>query len=489
MSSDGSSKESSSPRRFELVHSDSEGDGASSSEDEPLFKFPDRGAFQRKVEKSDSDDDSDDSSEDEKKKEGGGSDNSESEDDEEFFSSLRQKKAGGAAGGAGAAATARNAGGRKQAIDLLSDSDDEFGAPPRPAPKRRKKAPTAEELDAQVRAKVDALLESSDGGGCSSSRAATSEEDQARMKQKLADATNIDMASTVIGRQRPPGVATGSPVVSAETAARREREQNQKGVKLMVKRSKQQQHLFHTKLGTLVSVVEDKCREDPDLVSREEEEDAEVALFWKDKQLESGKTLRESGIPPGRVDLRLDVKGGSGGGGDCASGAPITLKLRVEGGKAFMVTTTTGTKFSAFMEAFNEKVGIPQERASEGVFKFDGDKLNPDGTPEGEDMESEEIIDAKFPADLMNSVQAAPTELSLGAPKKKVPRKAPGKGKAAATKTAAALAAAAKPLGGGSGTRSTRGGGSGRVTRSKSGGGGGGGGGGKGKQPEVVVLD
>ncbi|CBJ34084.1 expressed unknown protein [Ectocarpus siliculosus] len=182
MSSGESSKESSSPRRFELVNSDSEGDGASSSEDEPLFKFPDRGAFKRKVEKSDSDDDSDDSSEDgKKKKEGGGSDNSESEDDEEFFSSLRQKRAGGAGAGAGAgaAAPARNAGGRKQAIDLLSDSDDEFGAPPRPAPKRRKKAPTAEELDAQVRAKVDALLESSDGGGCSSSRAATSKEDQA----------------------------------------------------------------------------------------------------------------------------------------------------------------------------------------------------------------------------------------------------------------------------------------------------------------------
>lgn len=106
---------------------------------------------------------------------------------------------------------------------------------------------------------------------------------------------------------------------------------------------------------------------------------------------------------------------------------------------------------------------------------------------QGEDMEPEEIIDATFPADLMNRVQAAPTELSLAAPKKKkVPRKAPGKGKAAARKTtAAALAAAAKPLGGGSGSRSTSGGGSGRVTRSKSGSGGGG----KGKQPEVVVVD
>lgn len=37
------SSEPSSPRRRELVNSDSEGDSASSSEDEPLFKFPDRG--------------------------------------------------------------------------------------------------------------------------------------------------------------------------------------------------------------------------------------------------------------------------------------------------------------------------------------------------------------------------------------------------------------------------------------------------------------
>ncbi|CAM9777141.1 unnamed protein product, partial [Ectocarpus fasciculatus] len=136
-----SADEPSSPRR-ELGNSDSERDSASSSEDEPLFKFPDRGAFKRKVEKSDSDDDSDDSSEDEKKKkEGEGGDDSESEDEEDFFSSLRQSRAGGAAGGGGgAAASARGAGGRPQAIDLLSDSDDEFGATPRPAPKRRKKA-------------------------------------------------------------------------------------------------------------------------------------------------------------------------------------------------------------------------------------------------------------------------------------------------------------------------------------------------------------
>ena len=40
------------------------------------------------------------------------------------------------------------------------------------------------------------------------------------------------------------------------------------------------------------------------------------------------------------------------------------------------------TKFSDFMEGFNAKVGIPPERADESVFKFDGDKLKPNDTPE-----------------------------------------------------------------------------------------------------------
>lgn len=50
----------------------------------------------------------------------------------------------------------------------------------------------------------------------------------------------------------------------------------------------------------------------------------------------------------------------------------------------FASTISQGTKFSAFMEAFSAKVGVPQDRASEAVFKFDGDKLNPASTPEVE---------------------------------------------------------------------------------------------------------
>lgn len=34
------------------------------------------------------------------------------------------------------------------------------------------------------------------------------------------------------------------------------------------------------------------------------------------------------------------------------------------------------------MEGFNAKVRIPPERAHESVFRFDGDKLNPNDTPE-----------------------------------------------------------------------------------------------------------
>ncbi|CAM9524657.1 unnamed protein product, partial [Hapterophycus canaliculatus] len=155
------------------------------------------------------------------------------------------------------------------------------------------------------------------------------------------------------------------------------------------------------------------------------------------------------------------------------SGPPVTLKVRVEGGKMFKVGTTMETKFSAFMEAFNEKVGVPSERASEAIFRFEGDRLNPEGSPEGEDMEQDDMIDVKFPHDLMGSIQAAPTELSLVAPKKKrVPRKPASKGKGASrgggSTTAAALAATATPLGrAAAATRSTRSGGA-RGSRSGS---------------------
>lgn len=66
----------------------------------------------------------------------------------------------------------------------------------------------------------------------------------------------------------------------------------------------------------------------------------------QEKKLESSETLRQAGIPEGEVHLRLEVSGGSGGSGGgsaCASGLPISLKVRVEGGKTFTVGTTTAS--------------------------------------------------------------------------------------------------------------------------------------------------
>ena len=39
-------------------------------------------------------------------------------------------------------------------------------------------------------------------------------------------------------------------------------------------------------------------------------------------------------------------------------------------------------KYKTFMEGFIAAVGIPLERASECVFKLDGDRLDPEGTPQ-----------------------------------------------------------------------------------------------------------
>lgn len=211
------------------------------------------------------------------------------------------------------------------------------------------------------------------------------------------------------------------------------------------------------------------------------------------------------------------------------------------------------TKFYAFMESFCVAVGIPESRAKEVVFEFDGDKLNPEGTPEvcshcsgnavaaaertevayskysrllllvrfhalhcdeslhkcffvalifcdvppstsvcftlrsydykqhatpafpiffqGEDMDEDDLVDAKVPANVRSTVSDAPSVLKLRAkpksdnppPKKATAATAGGKGgkgskRAAVERGSSAMAAAAGQAGplGGRQTRSTR---------------------------------
>ena len=73
---------------------------------------------------------------------------------------------------------------------------------------------------------------------------------------------------------------------------------------------------------------------------------AVLLTSFQDKKLDNSLTLRQAGIPAeGEIVLRLDVTGGGGSGGGegggGASGPPITIKVRVEGGKTFIVSTTT----------------------------------------------------------------------------------------------------------------------------------------------------
>lgn len=106
---------------------------------------------------------------------------------------------------------------------------------------------------------------------------------------------------------------------------------------------------------------------------------------------------------------------------------------------------------------------------------------------QGEDMDSGELIDAKFPTDLMNGVQASPTEIKLVLrPKKKqaVGKKAAGATSSARSKTPAATAASAVSLGRTKSTRSKRevrsgGGGSSSGSSSAVGA----------QEPEIIVLD
>lgn len=105
-----------------------------------------------------------------------------------------------------------------------------------------------------------------------------------KMQKKLADATRID---SVGSKTRGGSVIHGAAAFATEdtsdaaTAARRERGLDNRRVRLTVERSKRQRHLFKTDWGKSIHEVEEGCRGMLILVSRDEEEDAEIALFYK----------------------------------------------------------------------------------------------------------------------------------------------------------------------------------------------------------------
>lgn len=114
-----------------------------------------------------------------------------------------------------------------------------------------------------------------------------------KMQKKLADATNIESATRKTrggGRSSSASsslaaaaaaAAAAAEAGSAETAARHLREQDQRSVKLRVERNKRQKYVFNARRGTQVAFLETKCREELDLLSRDESDDAEIALFFE----------------------------------------------------------------------------------------------------------------------------------------------------------------------------------------------------------------
>lgn len=112
-----------------------------------------------------------------------------------------------------------------------------------------------------------------------------------KMQKKLEAATKIAdtgggggsrtrAGSAIHGAAAASAAATVSPVL-AETAARRERGLDKKRIKFTVQRSKRQRHVINASWGKWIHEVEDFCRGELSLVSRDEEEEAEIALYYK----------------------------------------------------------------------------------------------------------------------------------------------------------------------------------------------------------------
>ena len=100
-----------------------------------------------------------------------------------------------------------------------------------------------------------------------------------------------------------------------------------------------------------------------------------------------------------------------------ASGPSIKLKFRVYGKTNDVTTLSIRMKgqFQYVMTKFAEKKSVA---LSQCKFIFDGEALPPNGTPEGLDLEGNEIIDVKIPevgAGVANATTSAATSAAISA--------------------------------------------------------------------------
>ena len=104
-----------------------------------------------------------------------------------------------------------------------------------------------------------------------------------RIKDKIARAERLDLPTRSCARGGARGGPSRAAAEAAEAlkqaaAARSKREIDARRVKLTMVRSKHRRHVFHTKLGSRVGAIEEACREQVALVSRDEQ-GADLCLY------------------------------------------------------------------------------------------------------------------------------------------------------------------------------------------------------------------
>jgi len=150
-------------------------------------------------------------------------------------------------------------------------------------------------------------------------------------------------------------------------------------VHVQTRGNQSQKHTFQIKNDASLSKVVTAYCEKYDLIS--------MRLEHNGRMLDSNKSLSTEGLPN---EVQLDAV-------DLVQGGPsIKLKFRVYG-KTNDITTLSipmKGKFESIMGRFAQKKNLS---VSQCKFIFDGETLNPNSTPEGLDLEGDEIIDVRLP--------------------------------------------------------------------------------------------
>jgi len=165
-------------------------------------------------------------------------------------------------------------------------------------------------------------------------------------------------------------------------------------VHVQTRGNQSQKHTFQIKNDASLSKVVTAYCEKYDLIS--------MRLEHNGRMLDTNKSLSAEGLPN---EVHLDAV-------DLVQGGPsIKLKFRVYG-KANDITTLSipmKGKFVSIMGRFAQKKNLS---VSQCKFIFDGETLNQNSTPEGLDLEGDEIIDVRLPESDSSSSSASATGAS-----------------------------------------------------------------------------